>query len=109
MKSVHVIGLVALVAVLTAGCATRPDEAVNLSQGGGMYSALDATAQVYSNPMAQAPIEDHPFRWFAYLLHPIGVTMDYIFNRPIHATASTLPTVSGYTSEDALISSQRRK
>ena len=108
MKSVQVIGLVALVAILAAGCATRQDE-INLTQGGGMYSALDATAQVYSNPMSQAPVEDNPWRWAGCALHPVGVLFDYAFNRPLYALTSMFPTVFGYTSEDVLVNSQRRK
>jgi hypothetical protein len=111
MKIVQCIGIMALAtALFAAGCATKPETEVHLAtSGGGMYSSLDATAQVYSNPMSQAPLEDHPFRWVGYVMHPIGLAMDYFLNRPIHAAASTVPTASGYTSEDVLINSQRRK
>ena len=109
MKGIHVIGIAALAAILAAGCSAKHAEDVNLAQGRGMYSALDATAQVYSNPMAQAPVEDNPWRWAGYVAHPVGVALDYVLNRPFSALASTFPNVFGYTSEDALISSQRRK
>ncbi len=107
MKSVQVIGLVALVAILAAGCATGENE-INLTQGGGMYSALDATAQVYSHPRAQAPVDDNPWRWVGFALHPVGVVFDYAINRPIYALTSALPYLFGYTSEDVLVSSQRQ-
>lgn len=107
MKSVQVIGLVALAVILTAGCATRENQ-ITLSQGGGMYSALDATAQVYSHPRAQAPVDDNPWRWFGFALHPFGVAMDYAINRPIYALTSAFPYMFGYTSEDVLVSSQRQ-
>ena len=109
MKGIHVIGIAALAAILAAGCAAKRGDEVNLTQGRGMYSALDATAQVYSNPMAQAPVEDNPWRWAGYVVHPVGVALDYVLNRPFSALASTFPDIFGYTSEDALISSQRRK
>lgn len=107
MNSLKVIGLVALVAMLAAGCVTGENE-INLTQGGGMYSALDATAQVYSNTRAQAPVDDHPWRWLGFALHPIGVALDYAINRPIYALTSAFPYLFGYTSEDVLVSSQRQ-
>lgn len=109
MKIVQLIGLVAVAAVLAAGCATKSDSEVRMRQSGGvgMYSALDATAQVYSHPRAQAPVDDNPWRWLGFALHPIGVGMDYAINRPIYALTSAFPYVFGYTSEDVLVSSQR--
>jgi hypothetical protein len=107
MKSVQVIGLVALAVILTAGCATK-QENLTLTQGGGMYSALDATAQVYSNTRAQAPVDDNPWRWVGFALHPVGVVFDYAINRPIYALTSAFPYLFGYTSEDVLVSSQRQ-
>lgn len=112
MKSVQVIGLVALMAILAAGCATKSEGEVNLRQGRGMglgmYSALDATAQVYSNPRAQVPVDDSPWRWLGFVMHPIGVGLDYAINRPIYAVTSAFPYLFGYTSEDVLIDSQRQ-
>ena len=107
MKSMQVIGLVALVVVLAAGCAPRQESQVRLSQGGGMYSALDATAQVYSNPRAQAPMEDNPWRLLGFGMHPVGVVLDYAINRPFYTLVSWFPGLFGYTSEDVLIESQR--
>lgn len=106
MKSMQVIGLAALVIVLAAGC-TRQESQVRLTQGGGMYSALDATAQVYSNPRAQAPVDDNPWRHLGFALHPVGVVLDYAVNRPIYIITSLFPGLFGYTSEDVLIESQR--
>ena len=108
MKNMQLIGLMALVIVLAAGCATRQESQLRLTQGGGMYSALDATAQVYSHPRSQAPVEDNPFRWLGFVLHPIGVGLDYAINRPLYALASVFPYVFGYTSEDVLVNSQRQ-
>jgi len=108
MKSMQLIGLVALAVILTAGCSTKRESDIKLTQGGGMYSALDATAQVYSNTRAQAPVDDNPWRYVGFALHPVGVILDYAVNRPIYALASVFPYMFGYTSEDVLISSQRQ-
>jgi len=108
MKSVQLIGLLALAVILAAGCATKQESDIKLTQGGGMYSALDATAQVYSNTRAQAPVDDNPWRWAGYALHPVGVVLDYAINRPIYALTSAFPYLFGYTSEDVLVSSQRQ-
>jgi hypothetical protein len=109
MKSVQIMGLVALAAILSAGCAARQETDIHLAQGGGgMYSALDATAQVYSHPRAQAPVEDNPWRWVGFALHPLGVGLDYAINRPIYALTSAFPYLFGYTSEDALVTSRRQ-
>lgn len=108
MKSMQMMALMIIVAVLAVGCATTSEESIHLSQGGGMYSALDATAQVYSNTMAQAPVQDNPWRWLGFVMQPIGVFFDYAVNRPFYTLASQAPYMFGYTSEDVLIDSQRR-
>ena len=112
MKGWSLIGLVALVAMLAAGCASvsaKQEGEVHVAQGGGMYASLDATAQVYSNPRSQAAIEDNPWRWLGIVMHPFGVMLDYGINRPFYSLASSFPDTFGYTSEDVLIESQRRK
>ncbi|MSR25378.1 MAG: hypothetical protein EXR96_09940 [Nitrospiraceae bacterium] len=109
MKSMQLVGLVALMVILAAGCSTQREGSIKLAQGGGMYSALDATAQVYSNPRAQAPVEDSVWRYAAYALHPAGGVLDYAINRPIYALASAFPYLFGYTSEDEFVSSQFQK
>jgi hypothetical protein len=110
MKSMQLVGLVALVVILAAGCSTQREGPGKLAQsGGGMYSALDATAQVYSNPRAQAPVEDNVWRYAAYALHPAGVVLDYAINRPIYWLASAFPYLFGYTDEDVLVDSQRQR
>jgi hypothetical protein len=109
MKSMQIMTLMIVVAVLAVGCATTGEQDVRLSQGGGMYSALDATAQVYSNPRSQAAVEDNPWRWLGFVMHPIGVLFDYAVNRPFYTFPSLAPDLFGYTSEDVLIDSQRRR
>jgi hypothetical protein len=109
MKSMQMVALMIVVAVLAVGCATTSEQDIQLSQGGGMYSALDATAQVYSNPRAQAAVEDNPWRWLGFVMHPIGVFFDYAVNRPFFTLSSLAPDLFGYTSEDVMIDSQRRR
>ena len=112
MKGWSLIGLVALVAMLAAGCSavsTKQDSEVHVAQGGGMYSSLDATAQVYSSPRSQAAMEDNPWRWLGIAMHPFGVLLDYAVNRPFYTLASSFPDTFGYTAEDVLVDSQRRK
>jgi len=110
MKEWSLIGLVALVAMLAAGCAsTKAEGEVLTERGGGMYGSLDATAQVYSAPVAQAPVEDNPWRWLGIVMHPFGVMLDFTVNRPFYTLASGFPDTFGYTSEDVLVSSQRRR
>ena len=111
MKGWSVIGLVALVAMLAAGCSsisTKQDSEVHVAQlGGGMYASLDATAQVYSSPRAQASMGDNPWRWLGIVMNPFGVLLDYTVNRPFYTLASSFPDTFGYTAEDVLIDSQR--
>jgi hypothetical protein len=108
MNSLKIIGFVAVMAILATGCSTNRESQITLTQGGGMYSALDATAQVYSHTRSQAPVDDNPIRYVGFALHPVGVILDYAINRPIYFLASTFPYIFGYTSEDVLVSSQRQ-
>jgi len=41
-------------------------------------------------------------------LHPVGQGLDYGFNRPVYSLAGSMPYLFGYTSEDAMLDSQRR-
>lgn len=73
-----------------------------------IYSVMDATAMVYTDPTAAAPASDNPYRWFGFILHPVGQLVDYAVNRPLYALASSAPYLFGYTAEDAMVDSQRR-
>jgi hypothetical protein len=72
-----------------------------------IYSVMDATSLVYTDPRAASPANDNPYRWAAFVLHPVGQFMDYVINRPLYAIASMAPYVFGYTAEDAMVDSQR--
>jgi hypothetical protein len=73
-----------------------------------IYSVMDATSMVYTDPKAAAPANDNPYRWLGFLLHPVGQLVDYTINRPLYALASMAPYLFGYTAEDAMVDAQRR-
>lgn len=74
-----------------------------------IYSVMDSTSLVYTDVAAGAPLNDHPLRWTAFVLHPVGQTLDYGINRPIfYGLSSKMPYLFGYTSEDSMLDNQRR-
>jgi hypothetical protein len=97
---------VAVLALLAAGCAGSRD--TKLVAQTTMYSTMDSTAQVYTDPSSASSIQDHPLRWMAFVIHPAGVAVDYLVNRPVYFVASLWPGLFGYTDEDAMVSAQRR-
>lgn len=100
-----------LVVLLVTGCSsTRQGTAVEQDYIAPMsiYSTMDATSLVYTDPQAAAPRSDDPRRWLGFFLHPVGQLVDYAINRPLYAVASMAPYVFGYTAEDAMLDSQRR-
>lgn len=101
---------VVMVAVLTAGCET-------MQQGAGereytpptsIHNILDSTALVYSDPAAGSAVNDNPYRWLGFILHPVGQALDYGVNRPLYTLAGSIPYLFGYTAEDNMVDSQRR-
>ncbi len=109
MSRWKLIGLVMVVALVAAGCASSREGYAGQqhTQQLTMYSSMDATALVYSDPLATAFLDDYPLRWIGFALYPAGVAMDYGLNRPLYNLASTLPGLFGYTSEDAMLNAQR--
>lgn len=97
-----------------AGCAgDREKQAMADADGGynppvSIYSVMDPTSLVYTDVAAGASPGDNPWRWTGFLLHPLGVAADYGLNRPFYAITSKMPYLFGYTSEDAMVDSQRR-
>lgn len=114
MRSTPWVLGVMMVAVLLAGCGTtRQQDAMSSGEKEynpptSIYNILDSTALVYSDPAAGAAINDSPFRWLAFVLHPIGQALDYTINRPFYTLASWFPTAFGYTAEDSMLDAQRR-
>jgi hypothetical protein len=72
-----------------------------------MYSSMDSTALVYTDPAAASPLYDHPYRWISWLVYPAGAALDYGLNRPFYDLADSAPSMSGFTSEDATLHSLR--
>ncbi len=60
----------------------------------GLAIAGPATADEYDAKQA-----GHPLRIVAYVLHPVGVTLDYLLMRPAHWVVSYEPlrTIFGHT------------
>jgi hypothetical protein len=106
------IKLIAVVILLVAGLVGCASNRQMDSDGGyvaptSIYSVMDSTALVYTNVAAGSPLNDNPWRWAGFLLHPVGQLLDYGVNRPLYSITSTMPYLFGYTSEDAMLDSQR--
>ena len=108
---------IAMLLMVAAGCATTSQQAANESENyaekeyappTSIFSILDATALVYTDPAAGSTVNDHPLRWFGFLAHPIGHAFDYGLNRPIYKFVGGIPYLFGYTAEDAMQDSLRR-
>lgn len=103
-----------LLLATAVGCAGNRQEQASADADGGytapasIYSVMDPTSLVYTDVVAGAAPSDNPVRWTAFLLHPIGVALDYGLNRPIYKLTSKMPYLFGYTSEDSMLDSQRR-
>jgi hypothetical protein len=107
--------LIAVALLLIAGlvgCAGHQNTAdggdIGYVAPASIYSVMDSTALVYTDVVAGSPLNDNPWRWLGFLLHPIGQGLDYGFNRPVYSLAGSMPYLFGYTSEDAMLDSQRR-
>jgi hypothetical protein len=101
-----------MIAVLAAGCGTTQQQAASddreYTAPTSIYNILDSTALVYSDPAAGSPVNDNPYRWLGFILHPVGQALDYGFNRPFYKLASAFPYIFGYTAEDVMVDAQRR-
>ena len=73
-----------------------------------IYSVMDPTALAYTDVAAGGAPSDNPWRWAGFLLHPVGVALDYGLNRPMYKLPSQTPYLFGYTAEDSMLDSQRR-
>ena len=103
--------LVILALLLTTSCSSTRQSTVadqDYTAPLSIYSVMDATALIYSDPAAAAPANDNPYRWLGFILHPVGHIVDYTINRPLYKLAGLAPYLFGYTSEDAMLDSQRR-
>ena len=53
------------------------------------------TSLVYTDVAAGASANDNPWRWTGFLLHPLGVAVDYGVNRPLYTLTSKMPYLFG--------------
>jgi hypothetical protein len=103
-----------LLLVTAVSCApSRQQQATTDTDGGytapaSIYSVMDPTSLVYTDVAAGAAAYDNPWRWAGFLLHPVGLAVDYGVNRPLYTLSSHLPYLFGYTTEDSMLDSQRR-
>ena len=103
-----------LLLATAVGCAgNRQDQSMGDADGSyappaSIYSVMDPTSLVYTDVAAGAAAYDNPWRWAGFLLHPVGVALDYGVNRPMYTLPSKNPYLFGYTSEDSMLDSQRR-
>jgi hypothetical protein len=111
MKTTRIVVCLLVMAGL-AGCAsqqtTDTDIGYTVSAPASIYTVMDSTALVYTDVAAGSPLNDNPWRWLGFLLHPVGQVLDYGFNRPVYSLTGHMPYLFGYTSEDAMLDSQRR-
>ena len=61
---------------------------------------VDRASQVTAEHEGLANSYGHPFRLIAFVLHPVGVLVDYVVVRPVYFIASLAPDLFGYTAED---------
>ena len=105
---------VGMLLLAAAGCAgnhqqqTLADADGSYTPPASIYSVMDPTSLIYTDVAAGASPSDNPWRWSGFLLHPLGVAMDYGLNRPIYTLTSKIPYLFGYTSEDSMLDSPRR-
>ncbi len=104
-----------LLLATAVGCAgNAKQQAIADAADGGytapasIYSVMDPTSLVYTDVTAGAAPSDNPWRWAGFLIHPAGVGLDHVLNRPIYTLTSKMPYLFGYTSEDSMLDSQRR-
>lgn len=106
------VGILLLVTAI--GCASsRQQQATTDTDGGytppaSIYSVMDPTSLIYTDVAAGSAAYDNPWRWAGFLLHPLGVGIDYGINRSIYTLTSKMPYLFGYTSEDSMLDTQRR-
>lgn len=87
------------ISVLSTGCAGK--------QKSGDFQPINTTHRV--DAPATAASYGHPFRLVAFVLHPVGVLLDYVIVRPIYYVGSLAPSLFGYTAEDEAAFEKQRE
>lgn len=88
-----------LISILSTGCAGK--------QKSGDSYPVEATQRAEAS--ANAASYGHPFRLVAFVLHPVGVLLDYVIVRPIYYVTSLAPSLFGYTAEDEAAFEKQRE
>ena len=74
---------------------SREPKAISLRRWAAIALAavlmLGATASVASADRHDSSMAGHPLRIIAYVVHPVGVILDYLLFRPAHWLASHEP------------------
>lgn len=104
MKNMPFVGLILILALVATGCTKTTEVRTNQTT---IYSSMESTALVYTDPEGTSALDDHPLRWVGFWMSPFANAFDYIWNRQWYNLASTRPNLFGYTSEDAMLHSQR--
>ncbi len=108
---------IAILTMVAAGCAATNQQAATDSESyaekeyappTSIFTILDATALVYTDPAGGSTVNDHPLRWLGFLGHPFGHAFDYGINRPMYTLGDSNHYLFGYTAEDAMQDSLRR-
>jgi hypothetical protein len=94
MRPKHLIVLL-LVAALGAGCSASQLQARKENAWSSFPSALPDDSSPNANGYA------HPLRAAAFVLHPIGVALDYVLVRPFYLLAGLAPQWFGLSVDDA--------
>lgn len=101
------IGITLVLALACAGCAATAQQQTDQRSDASTAWPLDSLSYIYSDPIAVSPLNDHPLRWVAFVLQPLGLAVDYMINRPAYSFAQSHPVLTGFTPEDATLHSQR--
>ncbi len=108
MKNQLLTGLMVAVALMGAGCSTTRDlEREQAAQQITIYTSMESTALVYSDPGGTATLNDHPLRWIGFVAYPGALAMDYAIDRPLYTLAWLWPGLFGFTPEDAMVDTMR--
>lgn len=83
---------------LSAGCAGRQQ-----------VDRAERAEAAEQEGLRRASAYGHPFRLIAFVVHPVGVLVDFVVVRPIYYIASLAPSLFGYTAEDRTAVERERK
>ncbi len=88
-----------LISILSSGCAAK-------QKSDDFHPVTDERR---ADASANAASYGHPFRLVAFVLHPVGVLLDYVIVRPIYYVTSLAPSFFGYTAEDEAAFEKQRE